>query len=113
MKPLYISTSFNFKCRFDAIYKKYDKYDVKKQRDLIISGDDAFVRLYATVHIETTLQVKGLASEKFAARNDLVQALPDRIQTIPDGGVIAPKQTGGWAVSASRTNNIKFDSGDL
>ncbi|KAJ0800995.1 hypothetical protein HanPI659440_Chr03g0111681 [Helianthus annuus] len=57
MKPLYISTSFNFKCRFDAIYKKYDKYDVKKQRDLIISGDDAFVRLYATVHIETTLQV--------------------------------------------------------
>ncbi|KAM0045488.1 putative target SNARE coiled-coil domain, syntaxin/epimorphin [Helianthus debilis subsp. tardiflorus] len=140
--------------RVDAICKKYDKYDVEKQRDLNISGDDAFARLYATVEsdIETALQkaetakneknrasvvainaeirrtkaklleevpklqrlamkkVKGLAPEEFAARNDLVQALPDRIQAIPDGGAAAPKQTGGWAASASRTNNIKFDS---
>lgn len=55
--------------------------------------------------------MKGLAPEEFAARNDLVQALSDRIQEIPDGGAAAPKQTGGWAASASRTNNIKFDSG--
>ncbi|MFS7915049.1 putative target SNARE coiled-coil domain, syntaxin/epimorphin [Helianthus anomalus] len=141
--------------RVDAICKKYDKYDVEKQRDLNISGEDAFARLYATVEsdIETALQkaetakneknrasvvainaeirrtkaklleevpklqrlamkkVKGLSPEEFAARNDLVQALPDRIQAIPDGGAAAPKQTGGWAASASRTNNnIKFDS---
>nr|GEW82685.1 syntaxin/epimorphin, conserved site-containing protein [Tanacetum cinerariifolium] len=141
--------------RVDAICKKYDKYDVEKQRDLNISGDDAFARLYASVEsdIETALQkaetakneknrasvvainaeirrtkaklieevpklqrlamkkVKGLAPEEFAARNDLVQALPDRIQAIPDGGAAAPKPAGGgWAASASRTNNIKFDS---
>ncbi|XP_071709764.1 syntaxin-71-like [Rutidosis leptorrhynchoides] len=141
--------------RVDAICKKYDKYDVEKQRDLNVSGDDAFARLYATVEseIETALQkaetarneknrasvvainaeirrtkaklleeipklqrlamkkVKGLAPEEFAARNDLVLALPDRIQAIPDGGAAAPKQSGsGWAASASRTNNIKFDS---
>lgn len=139
--------------RVDAICKKYDKYDVEKQRDLNVSGDDAFARLYAAVEsdIESALQkagtasneknrasvvainaeirrtkaklleeipklqrlamkkVKGLAPEEFAARNDLVLALPDRIQAIPDGGAAAPKQSGGWAASASRTQ-IKFDS---
>ncbi|MFS8015346.1 hypothetical protein Hanom_Chr15g01355331 [Helianthus anomalus] len=54
--------------------------------------------------------VKGLSPEEFAARNDLVQAHPDRIQAIPDRGAAAQKQTGGWAASAFRTNNIKFDS---
>ncbi|KAK1434912.1 hypothetical protein QVD17_00667 [Tagetes erecta] len=140
--------------RVDAICKKYDKYDTEKLRDLNVSGEDAFARLYAAVEsdIETALEkaetarneknrasvvainaeirrtkaklleevpklqrlamkkVKGLSPEEFAARNDLVQALPDRIQAIPDGGAPAPKQTGGWAASASRTNNIKFDS---
>ena len=41
----------------------------------------------------------------------MVLALPDRIQAIPDGGAAAPKQSGGWAASASRTQ-IKFDSGN-
>lgn len=139
--------------RVDAICKKYDKYDVEKQKDLNVSGDDAFARLYAVVEadIEAALQkaevaskeksrasavalnaeirrtkarlleevpklqrlalkkVKGLSSEEFAARNDLVLVLPDRIQAIPDGAPAAPKQTGGWAASASRTE-IKFDS---
>ncbi|XP_028775132.1 syntaxin-71 [Neltuma alba] len=54
-------------------------------------------------------KVKGLPPEEFAARNDLVLALPERIQAIPDGAPAAPKQTGGWAASASRTE-IKFDS---
>lgn len=48
--------------------------------------------------------------EELAARNDLVLALPDRIQAIPDGTAAAPKQSGGWGASASRTE-IKFDSG--
>ncbi|CAN1775745.1 SYP71 [Linum perenne] len=54
-------------------------------------------------------KVKGLSTEELTARNDLVLALPDRIQAIPDGAAAAPKQTGGWGPSASRTE-IKFDS---
>lgn len=56
--------------------------------------------------------MKGLSGEELAARNDLVLALPDRIQAIPDGSASAVKQSGGWAASASRTE-IKFDSGDF
>lgn len=54
--------------------------------------------------------MKGLSSEEFAARNDLVLALPDRIENIPDGTAPAPKKAGGWTTSASRAE-IKFDSG--
>ncbi|XP_045802262.1 syntaxin-71-like, partial [Trifolium pratense] len=54
-------------------------------------------------------QVKGLSSQEFAARNDLVLSLPERIQAIPDGTLAAPKQTGGCGASASRPE-IKFDS---
>lgn len=139
--------------RVDSICKKYEKYDIDKQKDLNVNGDDAFARLYAAVEadIATALQkaevasneknrasvvainaeirrtkarlleevpklqrlaikkVKGLSTEDFAARNDLVLALPERIQAIPDGTPAAPKKTGGWAASASRTE-IKFDS---
>ncbi|XP_048320652.2 syntaxin-71 [Ziziphus jujuba] len=139
--------------RVDAICKKYDKYDVEKQKDLNVAGDDAFARLYASVEadIDAALEkaevaskeksrasavalnaeirrtkarlleevpklqrlaikkVKGLSTEELTARNDLVLALPDRIQAIPDGTPAAPKQSGGWAASASRAE-IKFDS---
>lgn len=46
--------------RVDAICKKYDKYDVEKQRDLNVSGDDAFARLFTDVEndIEAALQVR-------------------------------------------------------
>ncbi|KAL7195509.1 hypothetical protein ACSBR1_035689 [Camellia fascicularis] len=53
--------------------------------------------------------VKGLSTEELVARNDLVLALPDRIQAIPDGTAAAPKQSGGWTGLASHTE-IKFDS---
>ena len=45
--------------RVDAICNKYDKYDVEKQRDSNIAGDDAFARLYSSVEsdIETAYQV--------------------------------------------------------
>jgi hypothetical protein len=140
--------------RVDSICKKYDKYDIDKQKDSnLAGGDDAFARLYASVEsdIEAALQkaesasnetkrasavalnaeirrtkarlleeipklqrlavrkVKGLSGEELAARNDLVLALPDRIQEIPDGSAAPPKQGGGWLSSAPRSE-IKFDS---
>nr|ACN50185.1 syntaxin-71 [Annona cherimola] len=143
--------------RVDSICKKYEKYDVEKQRDQNISGDDAFARLYSVVEadIEAALQksevaakeknrasavamnaeirrtkarlleevpklqrlavkkVKGLSKEELATRSDLVLALPERIQAIPDGSSTATKQGGGggggWTASGSRTE-IKFDS---
>lgn len=139
--------------RVDAICKKYDKYDVEKQREANVSGEDAFARLYASVEsdIDAALEkaelaskeknrasavamnaeirrtkarlleevpklqrlavkrVKGLSTEEFAARNDLVLALPDRIEAIPDGTAGGPKKTSAWSASASRTE-IKFDS---
>ncbi|XP_077229324.1 syntaxin-71-like isoform X1 [Tasmannia lanceolata] len=139
--------------RVDAICKKYDKYDIDKQRDLNVSGDDAFARLYGVVEadIDAALQksevasreknraaavavnaeirrtkarlleevpklqrlalkkVKGLSKEELATRNDLVLALPERIQAIPDGTATGAKQTGGWTASASHME-IKLDS---
>lgn len=139
--------------RVDSICKKYDKYDIDKQKDLNVAGGDAFARLYSVVEadIESALQkaetasteknrasavalnaeirrtkarlleevpklqrlavkkVKGLSTEELTVRNDLALALPDRIQAIPDGTAAAPKQSGGWRASASRTE-IKFDS---
>lgn len=54
-------------------------------------------------------QVKGISKEELEIRNDLVLALPERIQAIPDGTMNAAKETGGWAFSSSH-KNIKFDS---
>lgn len=140
--------------RVDAICKKYDKYDIEKQKDANISGDDAFARLYAEIEsdIETALQkvenagteksrasvvainaeirrtkarlleevpklqrlavkkVKGLSGEELAARNDLVLALPDRINAIPDGSSAPPKQSRGWGGTSGSRAEIKFDS---
>ncbi|XP_062117162.1 syntaxin-71-like [Humulus lupulus] len=44
--------------RVDVICKKYDKYDIDKQKDLNVSGDDAFARLFSVVEadIEAALQ---------------------------------------------------------
>ncbi|CAN1805464.1 SYP71 [Linum perenne] len=124
--------------RVDSICQKYERYDVDKQKNLNVSGDDAFARGYASVdaEIEAALEkaelagsekskastvalnaelrrtkarlleevpklqrlavkkVKGLSTEELTARNDLVLALPDRIQAIPDGNAAAAKQSG-------------------
>lgn len=57
-------------------------------------------------------KVKGLTREELATRTDLVTALPDRIQSIPDGSATATKKNGTWGgASGSRTGGgIKFDS---
>ncbi|WOK95692.1 syntaxin-71 [Canna indica] len=54
-------------------------------------------------------KVKGLSKEELATRNDLVLALPDRIQSIPDGSTSGAKQRGSSTTSASRPE-IRFDS---
>lgn len=139
--------------RVDAICKKYDKYDIDKQKELNVAGDDAFARLFTAVEndIEVAYQkaeaaaneknratvvalnaeirrtkaklmeevpklerlavkkVKGLTKEELATRNDLVGALADRIQAIPDGTPNGAKKIGGWADSGAR-QDIKFDS---
>ncbi|KAI8004381.1 Syntaxin-71 [Camellia lanceoleosa] len=41
-------------------------------------------------------EVKGFSQKSLLPVNDLVLALPDRIQAIPDGTAAAPKQSGGW-----------------
>lgn len=38
--------------RVDEICKKYDKYDIEKQRDLNAYGDDAFAHLYSSLEAE-------------------------------------------------------------
>lgn len=50
---------FDIVFRIDEICKKYDKYDIDKQRELNAHGDDAFARLYATFEdqIDSTYQV--------------------------------------------------------
>jgi SYP7 family syntaxin len=56
-------------------------------------------------------KVKGLTKEEIATRSDLVAALPDRIQSIPDGSSTATKKNGTWGASGSRTGGaIKFDT---
>ncbi|XP_031391308.1 syntaxin-71-like [Punica granatum] len=139
--------------RVDAICKKYDKYDVDKQKEPNVAGDDAFARLYGVIEadVESAVQkselaateknratvvamnaeirrtkarlleelpklqrlafkkVKGLSKEELEARNDLVLALKDRIEAIPDGTVGGSSQNGGSMASTSRMG-IKFDT---
>ncbi|KAB1669945.1 hypothetical protein ES319_1Z213000v1 [Gossypium barbadense] len=53
--------------RVDAICKKYDKYDIDKQKAVNVAGDDAFARLYGIVdsEIDAALQKsEAAATEK-------------------------------------------------
>lgn len=45
--------------RVDSICKKYEKFDIDKQREANVSGDDAFSRLYSAVEsaLKNVLQV--------------------------------------------------------
>jgi SYP7 family syntaxin len=46
--------------RVDTICKKYEKYDIEKNKDQHISGSDAFARLYSVIEadIEAALEVR-------------------------------------------------------
>lgn len=54
-------------------------------------------------------QVKGLSQEDLAGRSDLVLALPERIQAIPDGNSVAANKSGGRGSSSDM--NINFETG--
>ncbi|KAK3022477.1 hypothetical protein RJ639_045806, partial [Escallonia herrerae] len=116
--------------RVDAICKKYEKYDIDRQRQLnayemvametnratVVAKNAEIRRMKARLMDEVPKlqklamkKVKGISSEEPAVRNDMVLALPERIQAIPDGTTTAANQIGGWAASASH-KNINFDS---
>ncbi|KAF3513614.1 hypothetical protein F2Q69_00007357 [Brassica cretica] len=144
-------TVINIIFRVEEICKKYDKYDVDKQRELGASGDDAFSRLFNSIDtdIESVVhkaelastetnraaavalnaevrrtkarlaedvvklqklavkKVKGLTKEEREARCDLVIALADRIQVIPDGH--ERQANNEWGGASAPNKNIKFD----
>nr|KAJ0218659.1 hypothetical protein LSAT_V11C300156510 [Lactuca sativa] len=135
--------------RVDAICKKYEKYDIDKQRELNTYGDDAFASLLASLdsQIEAALRksekasmetnrativamnaeirrmkvrlmedvpkleklakkkVKGLSREELTARCDVVLALPERIQEIPDGAISVDRIFGDSYFQRSQESN--------
>ncbi|WMV08634.1 hypothetical protein MTR67_002019 [Solanum verrucosum] len=54
------------------------------------------------------LQVKGLSTEEFVVWNDLVLALPNRIDAISNGAAAAPKQSGGWERAETTSLTVKL-----
>ncbi|KAJ0977443.1 hypothetical protein J5N97_012917 [Dioscorea zingiberensis] len=100
----------------EAALEKSEKAQQEKNRAAAVAMNAEIRRTKARLMEEVPKlqrlalkKVKGLSGEELAARNDLVLALPDRIQSIPDGSTTGAKQTGGWTASASRTG-IRFDS---
>ncbi|KAH7657590.1 syntaxin of plants SYP7 protein [Dioscorea alata] len=102
----------------DSALEKAERAQREKNRAAVVAMNAEIRRTKARLAEEVPKlqrlalkKVKGLSREELAARNDLVLALPDRIQSIPDGSTTGTKQTGGWTASGSRTE-IRFDSAD-
>ncbi|KAH7844577.1 hypothetical protein Vadar_029637 [Vaccinium darrowii] len=100
----------------DAALQKAEAASKEKSRASVVAINAEIRRTKARLLEEVpklqrlaVKKVKGLSTEEYVARNDLVLALPDRIEAIPDGTAAAPKQSGGWLAPASRAE-IKFDS---
>lgn len=56
------------------------------------------------------IQVKGLTREERESRCELVIALADRIQAVPDGNEHAAKKANNdWGGASAPNKNIKFD----
>eukprot|EP00246_Nothoceros_aenigmaticus_P005567 TRINITY_DN17734_c0_g1_i1.p1 TRINITY_DN17734_c0_g1~~TRINITY_DN17734_c0_g1_i1.p1 ORF type:complete len:267 (+),score=71.45 TRINITY_DN17734_c0_g1_i1:168-968(+) len=139
--------------RVETINRKFEKYDLDKQRDQQISGTDPFLRLYSVVEAEieaiaqkshdasndnnraavatinaeirrskaalkneipklqklSVKKVKGLSRDEQDARPDLVLALQEKIESIPDG--VTAGRRGAWAGKAGGTRSeIRMDS---
>ncbi|KAF7146270.1 hypothetical protein RHSIM_Rhsim04G0147900 [Rhododendron simsii] len=100
----------------DAALQKAEAASKEKSRASVVAINAEIRRTKARLLEEVpklqrlaVKKVKGLSTEEYVARNDLVLTLPDRIEAIPDGTAAAPKQSSGWSGSASRAE-IKFDS---
>lgn len=50
--------------------------------------------------------MKGLSKEELEARSELVAALKERIEAVPDGSTVATKQTGGLTASGSNAGFV-------
>ncbi|KAJ0964661.1 hypothetical protein J5N97_025799 [Dioscorea zingiberensis] len=92
----------------EAALEKSDRAQQEKNRAATVAMNAEIRRTKARLIEEVPKlqrlalkKVKGLSREELVARNDLVLALPDRIQSIPDGSTTGAKQTGGWTVSGS------------
>lgn len=74
--------------RVDSICKKYDKYDVEKQRETNVSGDDAFARLYGAVEadIEAALQVSSISTSSSTSHTSVKKksSIRSEIELIED-----------------------------
>ncbi|ONI23185.1 hypothetical protein PRUPE_2G173700 [Prunus persica] len=90
--------------RVDAICKKYDKYDIDKQRELNnVSGDDGFARLYGAVQadLETALQKSEMVSTEknratAVAMNAEIRRTKARLlEELPKLRRLAPKKVKG------------------
>ncbi|KAL6128676.1 hypothetical protein ACLB2K_072031 [Fragaria x ananassa] len=90
--------------RVDTICKKYDKYDIDKQKELNnISGDDAFARLYSVVEadLEAALQKSETAATERSrasavAMNAEIRRTKARLlQELPKLRRLAPKKVKG------------------
>ncbi|KAJ9556043.1 hypothetical protein OSB04_010657, partial [Centaurea solstitialis] len=145
----------DLKTRLDAICKKYEKYDIDKQKEANnnIYANDAFAGLYTAIEadLDQALEkcevavaeknratavainaeirrikarlleeipklqrlafkkVKGLSKDELEARNELVLALKERIEVVPDGATSQPRPTNGLDPSSSN-GKIRFSS---
>ncbi|CAI0470293.1 unnamed protein product [Linum tenue] len=66
--------------RVDSICRKFDKYDVDKQAELNVSGDDAFARLYAVVEAELDSTIEKAESVASAKNRAAVVAINAEIR---------------------------------
>ncbi|KAL2892155.1 Syntaxin-71 [Bienertia sinuspersici] len=105
-----------FQSKIDAIVEKSDAASSEKNRASAVALFADVRRTKARLlqelpklHKLANKKVKGLSRDELEARSDLVSALKERIEAIPDGTPGEPKKTGGWAASAS-TAAIKIDS---
>ncbi|XP_004295017.1 PREDICTED: syntaxin-71-like [Fragaria vesca subsp. vesca] len=64
--------------RVETICRKYDKYDIEKQRELNAFGDDVFSRHYA--HVEDEIQDLHLKAEKSAMESNRAVAVATNVE---------------------------------
>ncbi|KAA8518770.1 hypothetical protein F0562_016456 [Nyssa sinensis] len=99
--------------RVHAICKKYDKYDVDKQKDLNVSGDDAFARLYASVeaNIDAALQKAEAASKQknrasaVAINGEILRTKARLLEEVPKLQRLAVKKVKGLSTEELTARN--------